>query len=62
MLAALNTFGMNDLLHKLTLTLFEAGIFLVDDIQLAFAANDLAINTAFFNGCPHFHVSSFLLS
>jgi len=51
---------MNDFLHELTLTLFEAGIFLVDDIQLAFAANDFAINTALFNGCPHFHVSSFL--
>ncbi len=39
----------------LSLALLKAGILFVNNIQLAFAANDLAINTAFFNGCSYFH-------
>ena len=39
----------------LSLSLLEAGILFVDHIQLAFSAHDLAINTAFFNGCSNFH-------
>jgi hypothetical protein len=39
----------------LSLSLLEAGILFVNNIQLALAANDLAISTAFFNGCSYFH-------
>jgi len=35
---------------SLSLSLLEAGILFVDNIQLAFPANDLAINDAFLNG------------
>jgi hypothetical protein len=46
-------------LPELSLTLFKTGIFLVDDVQLAFAAHDLTINAALFNGCSHFHTGLF---
>jgi len=42
-------------LISLSLSLLEAGILFVDNIQLAFPANDLAINAAFLNGCSYFH-------
>jgi len=42
-----------------SLTLLEAGILLVDHIEPAFAADDLAIRTALLYGCPYFHISGF---
>jgi hypothetical protein len=39
----------------LSLALLEAGIFLVDDEQLAFPAYDLAISAALLNGCSNLH-------
>jgi hypothetical protein len=41
--------------YCLTLSLLEAGILFVNNIQLAFATNYLTINTAFFNRCSYFH-------
>ena len=38
-----------------TLTLLKARILLVDDVQLAFATNDLAIGTALLDGGSNFH-------
>jgi len=38
-----------------TLTLLEARILFVDDVQLAFATNDLAIDAALFDGGSYFH-------
>jgi hypothetical protein len=43
----------------LSLSLLEAGILFVNNIQLAFTTNDLAINAAFFNGCSYFHIVCF---
>ena len=43
---------MND---GLTLTLLEARILFVDDVQFAFATDDLAIGTALLNGGSYFH-------
>jgi len=40
---------------ELTLTLLEARILFVDDVQLAFATNDLAIGTALFDRGSNFH-------
>jgi hypothetical protein len=40
---------------KLTLTLLEAGVLLVDDVQLAVAADNLAIHAALLNGGFDFH-------
>ena len=40
---------------KLTLALLEAGVFLVDDVQLAVAADDLAIHAALLDGGFDFH-------
>jgi hypothetical protein len=48
-------------LLNLSLALFEAGILLVDDKQLAFSLHDLAINAAFFNGSSNFHCLFFYL-
>ena len=45
-----------------TLALLEAGVLLVDHIQLAFPAYDLAIVAALLDGCPYFHVLLFFLS
>ena len=42
---------------KLTLTLLEAGILLVDHVQLALPSHNLTIGAAFLNGCANFHVS-----
>lgn len=39
----------------LSLTLLKAGILFVNYIQNALATNNLAINTALFNGCSYFH-------
>jgi hypothetical protein len=38
-----------------TLTLLEARILLVDDVQFSFATDDLAIDTALFDGGSYFH-------
>jgi len=40
---------------KLSLPLFEAGIFFVDHIQSPFSSYNFAISTAFLYGCPYFH-------
>lgn len=40
---------------KLSLPLFEAWVFFIDYIQLAFSSYDLAICTTLFYGCPDFH-------
>lgn len=39
----------------LTLTLLEARILLVNDVQLAFATNDFAIDAALLDGGSNFH-------
>jgi hypothetical protein len=39
----------------LSLSLFETRILFINNIQLAFAANDLTIGAAFFDGCSYFH-------
>ena len=46
----------------LALTLLELGILLVDDVNAAFAANDLTIDGAFFDGSSNFHVNDFKLA
>jgi hypothetical protein len=43
----------------LSLSLFEAGILLVDYIQLTLSSHNLAIGTALFDGCPYFHCFCF---
>jgi hypothetical protein len=43
------------MLSFLPLALLVAGVFLVDHIKLALAANDFAIDTAFLDGGPDFH-------
>ncbi len=54
----LRHFGLSEFpAFELSLTLLEAGILLVDHIETAFAAYDLAISTALFNGCSYFHNS-----
>ena len=40
---------------QLTLTLFETGILLVNDIQLPLPPHDLTIGAALLNGCTNFH-------
>ena len=40
---------------KLTLTLLEAGVFLINDIQLTVAADNLAIHAALLDGGFYFH-------
>ena len=40
---------------ELTLTLFEAGIFLVDDVELAITTHNLAIDATLFDGGFDFH-------
>ncbi|GAA3975315.1 hypothetical protein GCM10022407_21140 [Hymenobacter antarcticus] len=39
----------------LTLTLFEAGVFLVDDVELAITTHNLAIDATLFDGGFDFH-------
>ena len=39
----------------LSLTLFKSGVLFVNNIQLAFTANNFTINAALFYGCPNFH-------
>ena len=48
-------------IFKLPLTLLEAWVLFVDHKQLALSLHDLAINTAFFNGSPDFHLLYFIL-
>jgi hypothetical protein len=40
----------------LALALFEAGVFLVDDVDATFPADDLAVRGAAFDGGANFHV------
>ena len=40
---------------KLTLTLLEAGVFLVDNVELAVATHNLAVNATLFDGGFDFH-------
>lgn len=40
----------------LPLTLLKAWVFLVDNVQNAFATNDFAIGATLFNGGSYFHV------
>src|SRR4051812_42317810 len=47
---------------RLSLALFKTGILFVDYIQPAFPSHDLAINAAFFDGCPYFHFFGFKLT
>jgi len=39
----------------LTLTLLKLRIFLVNDVQAAFTANNFAVHTALFKGNSNFH-------
>jgi len=41
---------------RLSLPLLKAGILLVDDVQLALAAYNLAIRASFLDGCSYFHI------
>jgi hypothetical protein len=41
--------------NNLSLALLEAGIFLVNNEQLALPAYDLTISAALFNGCSNLH-------
>ena len=50
-----NSHGINAF-NELSLSLLEAGILFVDHIQLALSSHDLAICTAFLNGCSNFHI------
>ena len=43
-------------IYFLTLALLEAGILLVDHIQLPLPPHDLTIGAALFNGCTNFHI------
>ena len=42
----------------LALALLEAGVFLVDDVDAALPADDLAVRGAAFDGGANFHVFS----
>jgi hypothetical protein len=44
----------------LTLTLLEAGVLLVNDIQLPLPPHDLTIGAAFLDGCTNFHDEIFV--
>jgi hypothetical protein len=48
-------------MNVLTLTLLEAGILLVNHIQLTLPPHDLTIGAAFLNGCTYFHDESICL-
>ena len=48
-------------IYFLTLALLEAGILLVDDIQLPLPSHDLTIGAAFFNRCTYFHNNNYYL-
>jgi hypothetical protein len=43
----------------LTLSLLEAGIFFVDDIQFTLPAYNFTLGASFFDGCSYFHCSRF---
>jgi hypothetical protein len=45
----------------LTLALLKPWVLFVDHIQLAFSANDLAVNATLFDGCSYFHFILLLL-
>jgi hypothetical protein len=49
----------HQLLAFLSLALLKAGILFVDNVQFAFATNDLAICASLFDGCSYFHFLSF---
>jgi hypothetical protein len=46
-------------IKELALSLFKSGVFLIYDIQFAFAAHNLTIYTALFYGCPDLHTNIF---
>jgi len=43
---------------KLSLSLFEAWIFFINHIQSPFSSYNFTVRTAFFYGCPDFHLYS----
>ena len=43
---------------ELTLTLLKAGVFLVDDVELAITADQFAVHATLLNGGLNFHGSS----
>jgi hypothetical protein len=51
----LSTQGSEVLKIELTLTLLKAGVFLVDNVELAVATHNLAVNTTLFDGGFDFH-------
>jgi hypothetical protein len=46
--------------RALSLALLEFRVLLVDDVQFAFAAHNLAVNRAFLNGWLDFHCLVFI--
>jgi hypothetical protein len=54
-------FSGHDTPQGSTLTLLVARVLLVDHVQLALPAYDLAIVAALLDGCPYFHVLRFIL-
>ena len=50
-----STQGSGFLKIDLALTLFEAGVLLVDNVELAVATDDFAINTTFLHRGFYFH-------
>jgi hypothetical protein len=51
----LSTQGSGILKLGLTLTLFEAGVFLVDDVELAITADQFAVHATLFHRGFYFH-------
>ena len=56
----LSTQGSGILKLGLTLTLLKAGIFLVDDVQLAIAADEFTVHAALFHRGLDFHDGGYL--
>jgi hypothetical protein len=54
--------GLNGAKKVLSLPLFEAGVLLVDHVQLSLSSHDFAIGAALLNGCPDFHTISLFAS
>jgi hypothetical protein len=51
----LSTQGSGVLKIELTLTLFEAGVFLVDDVEFAITADQFAVHATLFHRGFYFH-------
>ena len=49
------------LYNRLSLTHLELGVLLANDIQAAFASDDLAILAALLDGCLDFHIYEFFI-